>query len=229
MANPKLLQSEDLSKYILHTVVYPREPEPLKELRCASAGHPFSFYGTDPDAGQLMAMLLKLIQAKRTIEVGVFTGYSLLLTALTIPDDGKITAIDINKEAYEIGLPIIQKAGVEHKINFIHSPALPVLDNLLQDKENEGSFDFAYVDADKDNYLNYHERLVKLVKIGGLLVYDNVLWGGFVAMPLETIPERKRKRTTATMEFNKTIAADPRVDISIAPVGDGVLICRRVM
>ncbi|CAK9166916.1 unnamed protein product [Ilex paraguariensis] len=127
-----LLQSEELYEYLLETSVYPREPKPLKELRAVTATHPRAMMGTSPDSGQLMAMLLTLVNAKRTIEIGVFTGYSLLLTALTIPDDGKITAIDLNWDTYEIGLPIIKKAGVEHKINFIQSEALPVLDKLLE-------------------------------------------------------------------------------------------------
>ncbi|KAM3306350.1 hypothetical protein P3S67_013220 [Capsicum chacoense] len=104
-----------------------------------------------PDSGQLIALLLKLINPKKTIEIGVFTGYSLLLTAHAIPQDGKITAIDMDRDTYEMGLPVIKKAGVEHKINFIQSPALSVLDELLEDHENRGSFDFAFVDADKDN------------------------------------------------------------------------------
>ncbi|PKI49990.1 hypothetical protein CRG98_029611 [Punica granatum] len=120
MPNAVILQSEGLHEYILDTAVYPREAEPLKELRKATASHPTAFIGSSPDAGQLMAMLIKLVHAKKTIEVGVFTGYSLLLTALAIPDDGH--------------------------------------------KENEGRFDFAFVDADKENYLGYHERLMKLVK-----------------------------------------------------------------
>ncbi|TKY60799.1 caffeoyl-CoA O-methyltransferase [Spatholobus suberectus] len=133
--------------------------------------------------------LLKLSNANKTIEVGVFTGYSLLLTALAIPDDGKIMALDPDRKAYEIGLPFIKKAGAEHKIDFIESPALPVLDKLLEDESmilllsrychnnpsNKETFDFAFVDADKDNYWNYHERLLKLVKIGGLIIYDNTL------------------------------------------------------
>ncbi|XP_050270337.1 probable caffeoyl-CoA O-methyltransferase At4g26220 isoform X2 [Quercus robur] len=119
-----ILQSEDLYQYILETSVYPRESEFLKELR--------AFYSTAPDVGQLMAMLLKLVNAKRTIELGVYTGYSLLLTALTIPEDGKIIAIDVNRETFEIGLPIIRKAGIADKIDFIESEALPVLDQLLQ-------------------------------------------------------------------------------------------------
>uniref|UniRef100_A0A2N9J7P8 Caffeoyl-CoA O-methyltransferase n=1 Tax=Fagus sylvatica TaxID=28930 RepID=A0A2N9J7P8_FAGSY len=173
-------------------------------------------------------MLLKIVNAKKTIEIGVFTGYSLLLTALTIPDDGKITAIDVDHKTYEIGLPIIKKAGIEHKINFIESQALPVLDELLQDPKKEGSFDFAFVDADKDNYWNYHEKLMKLVKVGGIVVYDNTLWGGYVALPEEVVPEKKRALRQATIEFNNSTSADPRVEISHASVGDGILICRRI-
>ncbi|XP_030953168.1 probable caffeoyl-CoA O-methyltransferase At4g26220 [Quercus lobata] len=132
-APPKsLLQSDDLYQYILETSVYPREPEFLKELRHVTASHPRAMMATAPDAGQLMAMLLNLVNAKKTVEVGVFTGYSLLLTALTIPEDGKIIAIDVNRETFEIGLPIIKKAGVADKIDFIESEALPVLDQLLQ-------------------------------------------------------------------------------------------------
>ncbi|BFG39783.1 hypothetical protein CerSpe_260570 [Prunus speciosa] len=189
-----LLQSDELYQYILETSVYPREPEPLKELRAATASHPRSQMATAPDAGQLMTMLLKLVDAKKTIEVGVFTGYSLLLTALTIPEDGKIVAVDVNREAYDqIGLPIIKKAGVQHKIDFIESEALPVLDMLLDHHENKGSFDFAFIDVDKVNYWNYHERLMKLLKVGGIVVYDNTLWGGTVVMPEESTPEYKKQ------------------------------------
>lgn len=228
LANPLILQSEELYKYILATSVYPREPEPLKELRKATATQPLAYFGTSPDAGQLIAMFLKIVNAKKTIEIGVFTGYSLLLTALTIPDDGKITAIDVDRTKYEIGLPIIQKAGVEHKINFIESRALPVLDELLQDPKNEGSFDFAFVDADKVNYWNYHERMTKLVKVGGIIIYDNTLWGGYVVLPEEDVPEKKRAWRQSTIEFNNSISSDSRVEISHASVGDGVLICRRI-
>ncbi|XP_022749907.1 probable caffeoyl-CoA O-methyltransferase At4g26220 isoform X2 [Durio zibethinus] len=223
-----LLQSEELYQYILETSVYPREPEPLKELRDITATHPRSIMATAPDAGQLIAMLLKLTNAKRTIEVGVFTGYSLLLTALTIPEDGKIVAVDLNRDAYDIGLPVIRRAGVENKIDFIESEALPVLDQLLEDPENENGFDFAFIDADKINYWNYHERLMKLVKVGGIVVYDNTLWGGTVAMPEECTPEKMREGRQRTLDLNKLLAADPRVQISLAPLGDGITICRRI-
>ncbi|GAB4852734.1 hypothetical protein Ancab_016943 [Ancistrocladus abbreviatus] len=226
--NPPLLQSRELYNYILETTVYPREPAPLKELRNATANHPRAFFGTDPDAGQLIAMLLKLVNAKKTIEIGVFTGYSLLLTALNIPEDGQVIAIDVDQEAYEIGAPIIKKAGVHKKINFIESKALPVLDKLLEDKANEGSFDFAFVDADKNNYINYHERLMKLVKVGGLLLYDNTLWGGAVAKPEEQVPDNKRALRKHTIEFNSAIAADDHVELCHVPCGDGLIICKRL-
>ncbi|XP_004287518.1 PREDICTED: probable caffeoyl-CoA O-methyltransferase At4g26220 [Fragaria vesca subsp. vesca] len=225
-----VLQNDELSHYILETSVYPREPAPLKELRDATASHPRAGLATAPDAAQLLGMLLKLIGAKKTIEIGVFTGYSLLLTALTIPEDGKIVAIDINRETYDqIGLPVIKKAGVEHKIDFIESEAVPVLDKLLENPENEGSFDFAYVDADKLNNWNYHERLLKLVKVGGLVVYDNTLCRGSVALPDELVPEPRKQRRQLAIEHNQSLAADPRIQISHASVGDGMMICRRIM
>ncbi|KAH6803136.1 S-adenosyl-L-methionine-dependent methyltransferases superfamily protein [Perilla frutescens var. frutescens] len=214
-------------KYILDTSEYPREPECLKELRAITSTHPRAVMGTAPDAGQFIALLLQTINAKKTIEIGVFTGYSLLLTALTIPDDGKITAIDMNRSSYEIGLPIIDKAGVKHKINFIESEALPVLDQLLKDPLNKEAFDFAFVDADKVNYANYHERLLELLKPGGMVVYDNTLWGGTVAVVSDSVPESKVATRNASVEFNKYIAADSRVQISQVPLGDGITICRR--
>ncbi|XP_050270327.1 probable caffeoyl-CoA O-methyltransferase At4g26220 isoform X2 [Quercus robur] len=223
-----LLQSEDLYQYILETSVYPREPDFLKELRHVTASHPRARMATAPDAGQLMALLLKLANAKKTIELGVFTGYSLLLTALTIPEDGKIIAIDVNRETFEIGLPVIKKAGVADKIDFIESEALPVLDQLLQNHENEGSFDFAFVDADKVNYWNYHERLMNLLKVGGLVVYDNTLRRGSVMIPDALVPEFGREIREKIIEFNKLIAVDPHVQISHASLGDGITICRRL-
>ncbi|XP_028806459.1 probable caffeoyl-CoA O-methyltransferase At4g26220 [Neltuma alba] len=226
--NHPILRSEKLLKYILESSVYPREPEPLRELRNATDNHPLHFIAASPDVGQLIALLLKLLSAKKTIEVGVFTGYSLLLTALNIPDDGKIIAMDPARNFYELGLPFIKKAGVEHKIDFLESPAMPVLDKLLEDPANEGSFDFAFVDADKDNYWNYHERLMKLVRIGGIIAYDNTLWGGSVAMPEEEVPEQKREWRKHAIAFNKAIAEDSRVELAFASIGDGLSICRRL-
>ncbi|KAL1825413.1 hypothetical protein ACET3Z_012191 [Daucus carota] len=224
-----ILQSPELYQYILESSVYPNEPEPLKEIRAVTESHPRAYMGTAPDAGQMMSMLLQLLNAKKTIEIGVFTGYSLLRTALAIPDDGKIIAVDLDLDAYEIGLPIIKKAGVEHKINFIHSEALPVLNKLLETSDNEGGFDFAYVDADKINYTNYHERLLKLLKVGGIVVYDNTLWGGSVAMPEEHVAEVWKSNRNSVIEFNEVLASDSRIQICLTPLGDGMTICRKLI
>ncbi|GFZ21148.1 S-adenosyl-L-methionine-dependent methyltransferases superfamily protein [Actinidia rufa] len=132
------------------------------------------------DEGQLISMLLKISNAKRTLELGVFTGYSLLVTALALPNDGKAR------------LPFIRKAGVEHKIDFIQSDAIAVLNNLLTNEKQQGAFDFAFVDADKGNNINYHEAILKLVKIGGVIAYDNTLWGGRVAPALIRIKKKWR-------------------------------------
>ncbi|MED6168110.1 hypothetical protein PIB30_009070 [Stylosanthes scabra] len=225
--NPVILQSDNLTKYILESSVFPREAEALKEIRNATATHPLGFMGAAPDASQLMALMLKLLNAKKTIEIGVFTGYSLLLTALNIPEDGKIIAVDPDREAYEIGLPSIKKAGVEHKIEFIQSPALPILDQLLENESNEGCYDFTFVDADKDNYWNYHERLLKLIRIGGIIIYDNTLWGGSVAWAEEDVPASKRPLREALLTFNNAISQDSRIQIALASVGDGFTICMR--
>ncbi|KAG1359062.1 putative Caffeoyl-CoA O-methyltransferase [Cocos nucifera] len=184
---------------------------------------------TSADEGQFLNMLLKLINAKKTMEIGVYTGYSLLATALALPDDGQILAMDINRENYELGLPVIQKAGVAHKIDFREGPALPVLDALVEDEKNHGSFDFIFVDADKDNYLNYHKRLLDLVKPGGIIGYDNTLWNGSVVAPPDA-PLRKYVRyyRDFVLELNKALAADPRIEICQLPVGDGITLCRRV-
>uniref|UniRef100_A0A0C9RGS7 TSA: Wollemia nobilis Ref_Wollemi_Transcript_25652_998 transcribed RNA sequence n=1 Tax=Wollemia nobilis TaxID=56998 RepID=A0A0C9RGS7_9CONI len=228
--SPKhLLQSDALYQYILQTSVYPREPECLKELRELTANHPRCSMAIPADQGQFFMLLLKLINAKKTIEIGVFTGYSLLCTALALPPDGKIIGMDISRESYDLGRHVIEKAGVAHKIDFREGPALPLLDEMIQNEELHGSFDFAFVDADKVNFLNYHERLLKLVKIGGVLCYDNTLWFGTVAKPLDaTMPEFMIQSRLYTIELNKSLAADSRIEISQIPVGDGVTICRRI-
>ncbi|KAK6780921.1 hypothetical protein RDI58_023105 [Solanum bulbocastanum] len=160
-----ILRSEALKKYILETSVYPRQHEQLKELTQASFDKYkiVSLMGLPQDEGQFLSMLLKIMNAKKTMEIGVFT------------------AIDPDKDAYEVGLPFIKKAGVEHKIQFIQSQAFPVLEKLLN-KEELGTFDFIFIDADKENYLKYHEIVLKLVKVGGVIGYDNTLWFGTVAL-----------------------------------------------
>ncbi|KAJ9564282.1 hypothetical protein OSB04_000248 [Centaurea solstitialis] len=229
VGHKSLLQSDALYQYILETSVYPREPESMKELREVTAKHPWNLMTTSADEGQFLSLLLKLINAKNTMEIGVYTGYSLLSTALALPDDGKILALDINRENYEIGLPIIEKAGVAYKIDFREGPALPLLDQMINDENFHGSFDFIFVDADKDNYLNYHKRLIDLVKIGGVIGYDNTLWNGSLVAPPDA-PLRKYVRyyRDFVLELNKALAMDPRIEICQLPVGDGITLCRRV-
>lgn len=225
-----ILQSDALHQYILETSVYPREHEQLKRLREETMKHQLSLMLVPPEEGLLLSIVLKLMNAKKTIEVGVFTGYSLLTTALALPKDGKITAIDVDKSAFQIGLPFIQKAGVEDKINFIEAPAIPVLDKLVQDVKQDDLYDFAFVDADKKAYGEYHERLLKLVKVGGVIAYDNTIWFGTVALPEDdaSIPTWAKEDRKAIIELNKFVAADPRIEISQVPIGDGLTICRRL-
>ncbi|KAJ4714850.1 Caffeoyl-CoA O-methyltransferase [Melia azedarach] len=225
-----LLRSDDLYQYILETSVYPREPKYLKELRELTAKHPLGPISAAPDEVQFLDMLIKLINAKNTMEIGVFTGYSLLATALALPHDGKILALDINRENYDMGLPIIQKAGVAHKIDFREGPALPFLDQLIQDEKNHGTLDFIFVDADKNNYINYHKRVIELVKIGGVIGYDNTLWSGSLVLPPDapTMDDYLRNNREFVLEFNKFLAVDPRVEICQLPVSDGVTLCRRI-
>ncbi|PRQ39919.1 putative flavonoid 3',5'-methyltransferase [Rosa chinensis] len=190
-------------QYILETSCYPREHELLKQLREAT----FEKY-------QFWSQIL--------------TGYSLLTVAPALPDDGKITAIDPNREAYEFGQPFIQRAGVEHKINFFPSDAGKEPGIKFEGKE-EGNFDFAFVDADKQNYLNYHELLMKLVKVGGIIAYDNTLWFGTVAEPEEKVKELAlRKGRNDVVVVNNFLAADPRVELALVSIGDGLTLCRRL-
>ncbi|KAJ6901097.1 caffeoyl-CoA O-methyltransferase, partial [Populus alba x Populus x berolinensis] len=215
--------------YIYETSAYPGEHEQLKELREATAkkyGN-LSEMAIPVDEGRFLSMLMKIMNPKKTLEVGVFTGYSLLSTALALPNESQITAIDIDREAYEVGLPCIQKAGMENKIKFIQADAISVLNEMLNN-DIQPEFDFAFVDADKPNYKHYHEQLLKLVKIGGVIAYDNTLWFGMVAKEEDEVPEHLRTVRTVIMEFNKLISSDPRLEISQVSVGDGVTLCRRL-
>ncbi|KAI3966278.1 hypothetical protein MKX01_027446 [Papaver californicum] len=228
-ADSGLLQSKELLQYILNTSVYPNEAEVLRDLRQVTESHPWSVMLCSTEEGPIMSLLLKLVNAKKTIEIGVFTGYSLLVTALSLPKDGKVIAIDPNRSYYEVGLPFIKRAGVEHKVEFIESIGLPVLDELLEDTKNEGSFDYAFVDADKSNYANYHERLVKLVKVGGIILYDNTLWSGTVAWEDDSsLDDFMIHNKNVIVDLNKKLASDSRIQISQLPVGDGLTMCMRL-
>ncbi|KAL2233720.1 flavonoid 3',5'-methyltransferase [Sesamum indicum] len=228
--SPTILQNEALAKYILETSAYPREHEQLKELRSATV-HKYQFWSlmnVTADEGQFLSMLLKIMNAKKTIEVGVFTGYSLLTTALSLPHDAKIIAIDPDREAYETGLPFIHKANMAHKIQFIQSDATTVMDELMA-KGEEGTFDFAFVDADKENYINYHEKLLKLVRVGGIVAYDNTLWSGTVAASEDDDMQDYLKGCRGhIMKLNTFLAQDPRIELAQLSIGDGLTLCKRL-
>ncbi|OAY25330.1 putative caffeoyl-CoA O-methyltransferase At1g67980 isoform X2 [Manihot esculenta] len=227
-----ILRSVALEEYVYETSAYPREHKELKNLREATVKEygNLSVMSIPVDEAQFLSMLVKAMNAKRTLEIGVFTGYSLLSTALALPDDGLVTAIDIDQKAYEFGLPFIRQAGVEHKINFINSNATLALTQMLNKDNNINiaEFDMAFVDADKFSYKQYHEQLLKLVKIGGIIAYDNTLWYGFVAEEEDTVPEHFRETRMAILEINQFLASDPRVDISQVSIGDGLTLCRRL-
>ncbi|XP_023541697.1 flavonoid 3',5'-methyltransferase-like isoform X2 [Cucurbita pepo subsp. pepo] len=224
-----ILQSPALVQYILEENSYPREHEQLKELREATLEtlKPWSVMSVPADQGLFLSMLLKLMNAKKTIEIGVFTGYSLLTTALALPADGQITAIDVNKESYDVGLPFMKKAGVDHKINFVEAQASVFLNDLVNDGK-EGEFDFAFVDANKEGYIIYHEFLLKLVKVGGVIAYDNTLWFGSVAQNEDDVDEILKVNRIHLRELNAFLVNDSRIEIALLSIGDGLTLCRRI-
>jgi predicted O-methyltransferase YrrM len=204
---------ENVSRYIAEHAV--REAPVLRELRKATASVKWSGMQIGADQGNLMALLVKLAGAKRCLEIGTYTGYSALAVALALPKDGKIICCDISEEWTAIGKPFWKKAGVEKKIDLRIGPALRTLDQLL--KSQKGKFDFVFIDADKENYLNYYEQCLKLVRRGGLIAIDNVLWSGEVAN------EKAQDATTlALRKFNDKLHKDKRVDLVMLSIGDGV-------
>ena len=219
--NKKSLALEDrLYNYLLSISL--RDSEVLSQLREETAKLPMSIMQIAPEQGQFMALLVKLISAKKTLDIGVFTGYSALVVALALPEDGKVIACDIDKEYTDIAKPYWEQGGVSHKIDLRIAPALETLDKLISTGQ-ENTFDFAFIDADKRNYYNYYERALKLVRPGGLIAIDNVLWSGRVADPEDT-----DKRTIAIREFNQKLYQDKRVDISLVPIADGLTLARKL-
>src|SRR5437868_9391214 len=172
-----LIITEELWEYMRRVTL--REPDILRRLREETANHPKVNMQISPEQGQFMALLMHLIGARRTIEVGVFTGYSSLSVALALPDDGRMIACDVNEEWTSIARRYWREAGVEHKIDLRLRPALETLDQLIA-LGQAGTFDFVFIDADKGNYANYFERALVLLRPDGLVAIDNVLWGGAV-------------------------------------------------
>jgi caffeoyl-CoA O-methyltransferase len=218
MSSRTLPLDDHLHAYLIaHSV---REHPVLAELREATRNHKHAGMQIAPDQGQLMALLVKLIGARRTIEVGVFTGYSSLAVALALPADGTILACDISDEYTQIARKHWQRAGVADKITLVLAPASETLDARIKAGE-AGRYDFAFIDADKTGYDAYYERCLTLLRSGGLIAVDNVLWGGAVAH------EAKDADTKALQAFNNKVHADERVDIAMLSVGDGVTLVRK--
>jgi predicted O-methyltransferase YrrM len=198
-----------------------REPEILTQLRQETAQHPMSMMQISPEQGQFMALLVQLLGAKKTLEVGVFTGYSSLVVALALPPEGRVVACDVSEEFTAIARRYWQQAGVTDKIDLRIAPALETLEQLLREGEAE-TFDFAFIDADKSNYENYYERSLQLIRPGGLIAIDNVLWSGRVADP-----QVQDNRTQKIRAFNQKLHQDQRVSLSLVPIGDGLTLARK--
>ncbi len=199
-----------------------REPAILRRLREETALHPKSSFQISAEQGQLMALLMHLIGARRTIEIGVYTGYSALAVALALPDDGRLVACDINDEWTSVGRRYWREAGVDRKIDLRLGPALATLDGLIASGQGN-QFDFVFIDADKTNYANYYERALVLLRPGGLIGVDNVLWYGRVIDASFDDPD-----TRAIRAFNEQIKNDDRVWLSMLPVRDGLtLACKK--
>jgi caffeoyl-CoA O-methyltransferase len=212
--------NDELLDYIGRVTV--REPEILRRLRHETSSHPLGDMQISAEQGQFMALLIHLLAARKTLEIGVFTGYSSLAVALALPDDGRIIACDISEEWTSIARRYWREAGVERKIDLRLGPALKTLEDLIAQGQG-GRFDFAFIDADKGNYLNYYERALVLVRPGGLIAVDNVLWDGKVIDPSVNDVD-----TRAIRAFNESLHHDERVWLSLLPVRDGLtLACKK--
>lgn len=211
----KMIQcSQELYDYVLSVSL--REPDILRRLREETEPFPHSAMQISPDQGQFMALLIRLIGATRTLELGVYTGYSSLVVALALPPRGKMIVCDVNDEWTSIARRYWAEAGVSHKVDLRLAPAIETLDSLLAEGL-AGSFDFVFIDADKENYEAYYERSLELVRPGGLIAVDNVLWSGRVLDPQWIDPDTRSIRA-----FNLKLLSDDRVDVSMIPIADGL-------
>jgi predicted O-methyltransferase YrrM len=199
-----------------------REHPVLRELREATAAMPHAGMQISPEQGQFMALLARAVNARRAIEIGVFTGYSSLAVALALPPDGQLVACDVSEEWTAIARRHWEKAGVAGRIELKLAPAQRTLDELIEAGES-GRFDFAFIDADKSRYGIYYERCLALLRKGGLIVADNTLWSGAVADPAVD-----DKDTRALRAFNDAVHRDSRVAVSMLPVGDGVTLALKL-
>jgi len=218
MSNRSIGLADELHAYLLSVGV--REPEVLRALREETAELPNAGMQIAPEEGAVLAMLVRMIGARRVLEVGTFTGYSSTAMALALPADGRIVCCDTSEEWTDIAQRAWAAAGVADLVELRLAPALDTLDDLLAN-DQAGTFDLAFIDANKDSYLDYYERCLRLVRRGGMIAVDNVLWSGRVADP-----SVNDESTEAIRDLNAMIAADERVDVAMLPVADGLTLAR---
>ena len=209
---------EKLYDYLLDVSL--REPDVLRRLREETAQRENASMQIAPEQGQFMALMVELIGAERTLDIGTFTGYSALAVALALPPHGHVTACEVSEEYATVARRWWAEAGVADRIEIRVAPAIETLDRLLEDGM-AGRFDFAFIDADKQGYVEYWERCLLLVRRGGLIAVDNVLWDGRVADP-----ENREESTAAIRAFNVRARDDDRVNLSLVPIGDGLTLAR---
>jgi predicted O-methyltransferase YrrM len=216
----RTLQIDDrLYDYLLSVSI--RESEVLADLRAETANLPMARMQIAPEQGQFMGLLLKLIDARRCLEVGTFTGYSALACALALPEDGRLIALDVSKEWTDIARRYWRRAGVDEKIDLRLGPAAESLQALLDAGERD-SFDFIFIDADKTSYRRYFDLGMELLRVGGLMAFDNALWGGRVADPSVSDED-----TEAIRELNAFLHGHAGIDLSLVPIADGLMLVRK--
>ena len=214
MSRSTLKLTDSVYDYMLEHSL--RESEACRLLREETAPMKMGMMQVSPEQGQFMAFLVRLTGTRRALEIGTFTGYSALCVAQALPSDGRLVCCDVSEEWTSVGQRYWQSAGVSDKIDLKIGPATETLQALREDGE-EGRFDFAFIDADKENYLVYYENVLSLLRTGGVLLIDNVLWGGSVANPGKNDDD-----TNAIRTLNQHLHGDDRVLLSMLPVGDGL-------
>jgi predicted O-methyltransferase YrrM len=219
MSNRTLFLSDELYRYLCSFSL--REPEILQRLREETSHDPMAEMQISPEQGQFMSLLIKLTGAKKTLEVGVYTGYSSLCVALALPPGAKLIACDISKKWTDVARRYWREGGVADIVELHLAPAIETMDHLLA-HHGAGEFDFVFIDADKENYDGYYERALSLLRAGGLMALDNVFWSGRVADPRE-----RGNDTMAIRALNEKIRDDDRVDLTMIPIGDGLTLARK--
>ena len=219
MSTKTILMDDQLLEYLRQNSV--REPDVLQELREETQKLSNSGMQISPEQGQLMAMLVKLVNARKIVEIGTFTGYSSTVMALAMPEDSQLIAFDISEEYTRTARVFWKKAGVDQQVKLILGDAKESLKHFLE-SGGEASVDLAFIDADKTSYIEYYEYCLQLIRPGGLILVDNVLWGGQVAEV-----SNQDKDTEALRVFNLRLSDDQRVDLCMVPIGDGLTIARK--